>query len=48
MEDFEENRFEVRIEKDGVVRVNGMGDLQKLMGALTGVPKLRQVKNEET
>ena len=48
MEDFEENRFEVRIEKDGVVRVNGMGDLQKLMGALTGAPKLRQATYEET
>ncbi len=48
MEDFEENRFEVRIEKDGVVRVNGMGDLQKLMGALTGAPKVRQATNEET
>jgi len=36
MEDFRENRFEVRIGKDGVVRANGMGDLSGLMRVLTG------------
>ena len=36
MDDFEDNRFEIRIGKDGAVRVNGMGDLNKLMSALTG------------
>lgn len=36
MDDFRENRFEIRIGKDGMVRVNGMGDLPRLMSALTG------------
>ncbi len=34
MNDFPENCFEIRIGKDGTIRVNGMGDLGRLMDAL--------------
>ncbi len=34
MRDLEPNCFEIRIEKDGALRINGMGDLNKLLAML--------------
>lgn len=31
MEDFQPNRYEIRIEKDGSLRINGMGNINQLM-----------------